>query len=64
LVIPVFLKINPDILGNDFDLKEFGIEVISEEEDGFKSLNEKIRMFLDKERGSATIADFWEIIDR
>jgi len=28
-VIPVFLKINPDILGNDFDLKEFGIEVIS-----------------------------------
>lgn len=71
-VIPIFLKINPDIIGNDFDLKQFGIEVISEEEDGFiigasldgfKSLNEKIQMFLDKERGSATIADFWEIID-
>ncbi len=71
-VIPIFLKINPDIIGNDFDLKQFGIEVISEEEegfiigaslDGFKSLNEKIQMFLDKKRGSATIADFWEIID-
>lgn len=71
-VIPIFLKINPDIIGNDFDLKQFGIEVISEEEegfiigaslDGFNSLNEKIQMFLDKERGSATIADFWEIID-
>src|SRR6478609_7797578 len=71
-VIPIFLKINPKLIGNDFDLKEFGIEVISEEEDGFiigasldgfKSLDEKIQMFLDKERGSATIADFWEIID-
>ncbi|MFC6098357.1 S8 family peptidase [Flavobacterium qiangtangense] len=71
-VIPIFLKINPDLIGNDFDLKQFGIEVISEEEegfiigaslDGFKSLNEKIQMFLDNQRGSATIADFWEIVD-
>lgn len=71
-VIPVFLKINPDLIGYDFDLKQFGIEVISEEEDGFiigasldgfNSLNEKITMFLTNERGSATIADLWEIIE-
>lgn len=71
-VIPIFLKINPSKIGNEFDLKQFGIEVISEEEegfiigaslDGFKSLNEKIQMFLDNERGSATIAEFWEITD-
>ena len=71
-VIPIFLKINPDLIGYDFDLKQFGIEVISQEEEGFtvgasldafSSLNEKIRRFLNEEHGGAKIADFWEIID-
>ncbi len=71
-VIPIFLKINPDLIGYDFDLKQFGIEVISQEEEGFvigasldafKSLDEKIRRFLNEEHGGAKIADFWEIID-
>lgn len=71
-VIPIFLKINPDLIGYDFDLKQFGIEVISQEEEGFvigasldafTSLDEKIRRFLNEEHGGAKIADFWEIID-
>lgn len=71
-VIPIFLKINPDLIGYDFDLKLFGIEVISQEEDGyiigasldaFNSLNDKIQKFLDEERGGGKIADFWEIVD-
>lgn len=71
-VIPIFLKINPDLIGYDFDLKQFSIEVISQEEEGFvigasldafKSLDEKIRRFLNEEHGGAKIADFWEIID-
>jgi len=71
-VIPIFLKINPDIITYDFDLKPFGIEVISEEEEGyiigasldaFNSLEEKIRRFLNEEHGGAKIADFWEIIE-
>lgn len=71
-VIPIFLKINPDLIGYDFDLKLFGIEVISQEEDGyiigasldgFTTLDEKINNFLSEVRGSAKIADFWEIIN-
>lgn len=71
-VIPIFLRINPDLIGYDFDLKQFGIEVISQEEEGFvigasldafKSLDEKIRRFLNEEHGGAKIADLWEIID-
>jgi len=71
-VIPIFLKLNPDLVTYDFDLKQFGIEVISEEEggyiigaslDSFTSLNEKIAQFLHEKHGSAKIADFWEIID-
>lgn len=71
-VIPIFLKINPDLVTYNFDLKQFGIEIISEEEegyiigaslDGFASLNEKINNFLSEQHGSAKIADFWEIID-
>jgi hypothetical protein len=71
-IIPIFLKINPDLILYDFDLKLFGIEVISQEDDGFiigasldgfKTLDEKINDFLGKVWGSAKIADFWEIID-
>lgn len=71
--IPLFLQIDPD----DFDpdsLKVFGIEVISEEEDGFiigassdidlKSLKEKIEDFI-RERGQSknTAAKLWDIIN-
>ncbi|MFT6320693.1 MAG: hypothetical protein ACJAT4_001621, partial [Granulosicoccus sp.] len=72
-VIPIFLKINPDLLrDSNFDLQNFGIEIISEEEDGFiigaslddlKSLDEKINSFLSKGHGTGKIADLWEIID-
>lgn len=71
-IIPIFLKINPDLILYDFDLKLFGIEVISQENDGyiigasldgFKTLDEKINNFLVEVWGSAKIADFWEIID-
>lgn len=70
-VIPVFLKVNPSMVGYGFDLKEFGIEIISEEDNGyivgasldaFRSLNEKIDEFLRKKHGSAKIAEFWEIV--
>lgn len=71
-VIPLFLQINPDIISNDFDLKAFGIEIISQEQDGFiigastdglTSLNDKIKKFLNEEHGGGKIADFWQIID-
>lgn len=70
-VIPVFLQINPDLIGNDFDLKSFGIEIISQEENGFiigasldglNALNSKISKFAVNEHGGAKIADFWQII--
>jgi hypothetical protein len=50
-IIPFFLQINPDLILNDFDLKSFGIEIISQEDNGFiigasldafASLNDKI----------------------
>jgi hypothetical protein len=71
-IIPVFLKINPEIITSDFDLAKFGIEIISEEIDGFiigassdelKSLEDKIKGFISTEHNTAKIADFWEIID-
>lgn len=71
-IVPIFLKINPDLIQYDFDLKSFGIEIISQEEDGyiigasldgFVSLDEKINNFLNEVHGSAKIAEFWEIID-
>ena len=70
---PIFLKINPDLLTDvNFSLQNFGIEIISEEENGLivgasldnlRSLEDKIRGFIDTERGSGKIADLWEIID-
>ncbi len=71
-IIPIFLKINPDKILYDFDLKQFGIEIISEEDDGyiigasldgFASLDEKINKFFNGEHGGGQIAEFWEIID-
>ncbi|MDD3685864.1 MAG: S8 family peptidase [Bacteroidales bacterium] len=68
---PIFLQINPDLINAEFDLESFGIEIISEEENGFiigasfdnlKSLEEKINGFISQEHGTGGIADFWQII--
>ncbi len=72
-VEPVFLQLDPGLVkAIDFDLEKFGVEVISEENDGFiigaslddlKSLEEKINEFAENEWGSGKIANFWQIID-
>ena len=72
-VVPVFLHINPALLGDmEFSLHKFGIEIISEEEDGFiigastdnlRSLQNKIEGFMIKSHNTAKIADLWEIIE-
>ncbi len=71
-IIPVFLKLNPSLLSSDFDLESFGIEIVSEEDegyiigasfDGLSSLKEKIEDFIIEKRGTGTIADLWEIVD-
>ena len=72
-VVPVFLQINPDLLNNTaFDLQAFGIEIISEEDDGYvigasldklRSLEDKINGFLINQHGSGKVADLWNIID-
>jgi len=71
-VIPIFLQINPEILNAEFDLQAFGIEIISEEADGFivgasvdhlRSLEEKINGFINSEHGSGKIADLWKIVE-
>ncbi|MDV3550058.1 peptidase [Elizabethkingia anophelis] len=71
-IVPVFLQINPDLLENvNFDLQAFGIEIISEEENGFivgassdnlRTLQEKINQFASSQHGGGKIADFWQII--
>lgn len=67
---PIFLQVNPAIIGVDFDLQKFGIEIISEEENGyiigasldnFRSLESKIEDFITNQYGSAKIAEFWDI---
>ena len=70
---PVFLQINPELLSNvEFNLLSFGIEIISEEENGFivgassdnlRTLEEKINGFITSEWGSGRVADLWQIID-
>ncbi len=71
-IIPVFLQINPDLITNIFELENLGIEIISEENEGFiigasldglRTLNEKIRGFIGEKHGTGIIADLWEIID-
>ncbi len=72
-IVPIFLKINPDLLKNiEFDLQGFEIEIISEEDDGFivgasldglLTLEEKINGFITEIHGTGKIADLWEIID-
>lgn len=72
-IIPIFLKLNPNLFNNfEFNLQSFGIEIISEEEegyiigasiDGLNSLEEKIAGFVSKTYSTGKIADLWEIID-
>ena len=71
-ITPVFFKVNPEKLTPDFDLESFGIEIISEEEDGYiigasmdhlKTLQEKIYGFKNAVHSTGKIADFWEILD-
>jgi len=70
-VLPVFLRVDP----KDFDieaLKGFGIEIVSEEDDGyiiganadnFSSLAAKIQMFIDRKgKSKDQAAKLWEII--
>lgn len=70
-IIPIFLQINPELINSGFELKAVGIEIISEEDDGFiigasldglKSLEEKIRLFAQEKYGGAKISELWEII--
>ncbi|MEA5426405.1 S8 family peptidase [Arcicella lustrica] len=71
-IVPIFIKFNPGLIGPEFDLERFGIEIISEEEDGFiigasldnfRTLEEKINGFINSSHGTAQIADFWSIFD-
>ena len=71
-VVPIFLQINPEVLGTDFDLKAYGIEVISQEDngyiigasiDGLNALNDKITRFLNNQHGGGQIANLWQIIE-
>ncbi len=68
-IIPVFLQVDPD--GFDIEaLKGFGIEIIAEEDegfiigasvDGFKSLENKIKQFVEEGK-AVTTAQLWEIV--
>ncbi len=72
-VVPIFIKINPELLNDpEFDLQKFGIEIVSENDEGFivgasldnlRALEEKIIGFITTTKGTAKIADFWEIVD-
>ncbi|HZK96294.1 MAG TPA: S8 family peptidase [Prolixibacteraceae bacterium] len=71
-VVPIFLQLNPSLLTYDFDLKCLGIEIISEEDegyiigaslDGLRSLEAKINEFISEKHGSGIVADLWEIVD-
>ncbi|HXS56058.1 MAG TPA: S8 family peptidase [Hanamia sp.] len=71
-IVPLFLQINPDIINAGFDLQALGIEIISEEDDGFiigasvdnlRSLESKIIEFVNANYGSAKIADLWRIVN-
>jgi hypothetical protein len=69
--IPIFLKIDTDLFDTD-SLYSFGIEVISEEADGyvigasgdnFRSLEEKINKFINEEgKFKNKAAQLWEIV--
>ncbi|MEX2596401.1 MAG: S8 family peptidase [Salibacteraceae bacterium] len=68
--IPLFLQIDPNVFQPE-QLRGFGIEIISEEEDGFligasadielKTLQEKIQKFIN-EQGQKNTAQLWDIV--
>ncbi len=69
-IIPVYLRIDPGKYDLEF-LKGFGIEIIAEEDDGyiigasvdgFKSLRDKIKKFVETDKVKNT-AELWDIID-
>src|SRR5690606_5211756 len=68
-IIPVFLQVDPDAFDIEA-LKSFGIEIIAEEEggfiigaslDGFKSLEGKIKKFVEEGK-AVTTAQLWDIV--
>jgi hypothetical protein len=70
--IPLILRIDPKAFDPD-DLKQYGIEVIAELEDGYiigasvdlelTDLQNKIRLFISSQRGGGKVAEIWEILD-
>lgn len=74
-IIPFFFQIDPKTITNAIDLNAFGIEIVSQEENGyilgasldnFRTLEEKIQGFIEGENpkhGTAKIATLWKIID-
>jgi hypothetical protein len=70
--IPLILQIDPKAF-DPKDLKQYGIEVIAELEDGYiigasvdlelTELQEKITLFINQQRGGEKVAEFWEILD-
>jgi hypothetical protein len=70
--IPLILRIDPKAFDPD-DLKQYGIEVISELEDGYiigasvglelTDLQRKIQLFIGSQHGGAKVAEIWEILD-
>jgi hypothetical protein len=70
--IPLILQIDPKAFDPE-DLKQYGIEVIAELEDGYiigasvdlelTDLQEKIRLFVNQQRGGGKVGEFWEILD-
>lgn len=71
-IIPIYLQINPTLINAEFNLGKLGIEIISEEDDGFilgasldnlRSLKSKIEGFVDEAHGTGIVADLWKIIE-
>ncbi|MEM9770956.1 MAG: S8 family serine peptidase, partial [Cyanobacteria bacterium P01_D01_bin.73] len=70
--VPFILQVDPKSFDAD-DLRTFGIEVISELENGyiigaaadveFSDLQKKISQCIDKERGGGKIPEIWEILE-
>ncbi|MCP2729733.1 S8 family peptidase [Limnofasciculus baicalensis] len=70
---PIILQIDPNAFDAD-DLRKYGIEVISEVENGyiigasandpeFSELQKKLDKFIQQERGGNKIAEIWDILD-
>jgi len=69
---PIYLEINPSLIDSELeaDLLSFGIEIISQEEDGFilgasldnlTTLKDKISGFATEDYGTGNIANFYKI---